>query len=66
LNAQLTLGQTSRQWDACPTRTDLSAAPWTAVTNILPASLVRTIAVDSAVAGVPLDRYYRVTTPLIP
>jgi hypothetical protein len=47
-------------------RTNLTDAPWITVTNIFPAALVRTVMVDSAGStGLPLDRYYRVITPLI-
>jgi hypothetical protein len=48
-------------------RTNLSDAPWTAVTNIFPALTVRTVTVESALSPpLPVERYYRVLTPMIP
>ncbi len=48
-------------------RADLSVAPWINLTNIFPASLVRTMQFNSVVAPPgPPERYYRVVTPLSP
>jgi hypothetical protein len=48
-------------------RTNLTGAPWTGVTNVLPSTAVRTVLVDSAVAPLlPVERYYRVITPFTP
>lgn len=48
-------------------RTNLTGAPWTVVTNILPSSSVRTVQVNSAVSPLPNpERYYRVVTPFVP
>src|SRR6185503_9100823 len=45
-------------------RTNLTGAPWTGVTNVLPSISVRTVLVNSAVSPlVPVERYYRVITP---
>jgi len=60
------VAQTNRTYSIL-CRTNLSGAPWTAVTNIFPSTSVRTVTVESALSP-PLDpeRYYRVLTPMTP
>jgi hypothetical protein len=48
-------------------RTNLIGAPWLGVTNVLPSTTVRTVLVNSALSPMlPVERYYRVTTPFTP
>ena len=48
-------------------RTNLTGAPWTGLTNVLPSTSVRTVLVDSVVSPVVNpERYYRVITPFTP
>jgi hypothetical protein len=48
-------------------RTNLTGAPWTGLTNVLPSASVRTVQVNSAVSpALPVERYYQVITPFTP
>jgi hypothetical protein len=47
-------------------RTNLTQAPWTTVTNFVGATTVRTAAVNSVTPPQEIERYYRILTPGVP
>jgi hypothetical protein len=47
-------------------RSNLFVGSWINLSNIVPSPLVRTVQLDTAIAPLEAERYFRVVTPLVP